>query len=89
MADQDVVRAPDGQGKREQKLCEGGGELSASILKDKLADEAFFFISPRIIGGRTAPTSCGGVTSDIRKSAGLKNIRIERKGEDILMRGEL
>lgn len=70
-------------------LCEGGGELSASLLKDKLVDEVFFFISPRIIGGRTSPTSCDGSYSDIRKSVRLKNISVERVGPDILIRGYL
>lgn len=70
-------------------LCEGGGELSASLLKKRLADEVFFFISPRIIGGRTSPTSCGGLYSDIRKSVKLKNVGVERVGSDILIRGYL
>lgn len=70
-------------------LCEGGGELSASLLKDKLVDEVFFFISLRIIGGRTSPTSCDGLYSDIRKSVRLKDISVERIGPDILIRGYL
>lgn len=70
-------------------LCEGGGELSASLLKDRLADEAFFFVSPRIIGGKTAPTSCDGVSSDIRESIALENVKVERIGRDILIRGEI
>lgn len=70
-------------------LCEGGGELAASLLKERLADEAFYFISPRIIGGRTAPTSCEGLYSDIRKSVRLKNVAVERIGHDILIRGYL
>ncbi|MFH1847745.1 MAG: bifunctional diaminohydroxyphosphoribosylaminopyrimidine deaminase/5-amino-6-(5-phosphoribosylamino)uracil reductase RibD [Candidatus Omnitrophota bacterium] len=70
-------------------LCEGGGELTASLLKNKLADEVLFFISPRIIGGRAAPTSCGGGESDIRKSIGLKDMKTVRVGNDILVRGNL
>ena len=70
-------------------VCEGGGELAASLLKDKLVDETFFFISPRIIGGKTSPTSCGGSYSDIRKSIRLKDISVRRIGPDILIRGSL
>jgi diaminohydroxyphosphoribosylaminopyrimidine deaminase/5-amino-6-(5-phosphoribosylamino)uracil reductase len=70
-------------------LCEGGGEVAASLLKEKLVDEIFFFISPCIIGGRKSPTSCGGVDSDIRRSIRLKNIKIERFGPDILIRGDI
>lgn len=70
-------------------LCEGGGELSASLLKDRLVDEVYFFISPRIIGGRTSPTSFGGLYSDIRKSFRLRDTSVERIGPDILIRGYL
>lgn len=70
-------------------LCEGGGELSASLLKDKLADEVFFFTSPRIIGGRTSPTSCGGLYGDIRRSVKLKSVKLRRIGDDILIRGRI
>lgn len=70
-------------------LCEGGGELAASLLKEGLADEAYFFISPRIIGGRTSPTSFGGLYSDIRRSAALKEASVRRMGSDILIRGYL
>ena len=68
-------------------LSEGGGEISASLLKDKLVDEALFFISPRIIGGRTAPTSCDGGKSNIRKSIKLRDKKVKQIGEDILVRG--
>lgn len=70
-------------------LCEGGGELAASLLKERLADEVYLFISPRIIGGRTSPTSFGGLYSDIRRSAVLKEVSIKRVGSDILIRGYL
>ena len=70
-------------------LSEGGSELTAALLKTGLADEAFFFISPRIIGGKTAPTSCGGTYSDIRKSIWLKDVRMERVGQDILIKGRI
>ncbi|MBL7071235.1 MAG: bifunctional diaminohydroxyphosphoribosylaminopyrimidine deaminase/5-amino-6-(5-phosphoribosylamino)uracil reductase RibD [Candidatus Omnitrophica bacterium] len=68
-------------------LCEGGGELCASLLQERLADEALFFISPRIIGGRTSPTSCGGAGNDIKKSLNLRDVSVRRVGEDILVRG--
>lgn len=70
-------------------LSEGGGELSASLLRKGLADEVFLFIAPRIIGGRNAPGSFGGAASDIRNSFFLKDMRMEKIGPDILVRGRL
>ncbi|MDP3789244.1 MAG: dihydrofolate reductase family protein, partial [Candidatus Omnitrophota bacterium] len=69
-------------------LCEGGGELVSSLVRERLADEAYFFIAPKIIGGRLAPSSCGGPPADIRDAANLKNVRVEKIGPDILIRGE-
>lgn len=69
-------------------LCEGGGELISSLIRERLADEAYFFIAPKIIGGRLAPSSCGGPSTDIRDAANLKNVRVEKIGADILVRGE-
>ncbi len=69
-------------------LCEGGGELCASLIKSRLADEAYFFISPKIIGGKSAPTACGGAGSSIKDAARLKNVKIETRGSDIVIKGE-
>lgn len=69
-------------------LCESGSELCASLVKNRLADEAYFFISPKIIGGRSAPTACGGAGSSVKNAAWLKNIRVETRGADIVIRGE-
>lgn len=38
-------------------LIEGGGEIIAAALKEKLVDEMIICIAPKIIGGRNAPTS--------------------------------
>jgi len=70
-------------------LCEGGGEISASLLNEGLVDEVLFFVAPRIIGGRTSPTSCDGSGSDIEGSIRLKAIGVKRIGRDILIRGEI
>lgn len=70
-------------------LCEGGGELVSSLIKERLADEVYFFISPKIIGGRLSPTSCGGPSADIKDSVKVKNAKAEKIGPDILIRGEI
>lgn len=69
-------------------LCEGGGELVSSLIRERLADEAYFFIAPKIIGGRLAPSSCEGPSAGIRNAINLKNIKLEKMGTDILVRGE-
>jgi diaminohydroxyphosphoribosylaminopyrimidine deaminase/5-amino-6-(5-phosphoribosylamino)uracil reductase len=69
-------------------LCEGGGELAASLIKERLADEAYFFLSPKIIGGRTSPTACDGPDASLKDSVTFKNIMIKRVGPDIMIHGE-
>ncbi|MBN1871947.1 MAG: bifunctional diaminohydroxyphosphoribosylaminopyrimidine deaminase/5-amino-6-(5-phosphoribosylamino)uracil reductase RibD [Candidatus Omnitrophica bacterium] len=68
-------------------LCEGGGELVASLLKEGLVDEVFFFISPRIIGGRDSATSCGGDRSSLAESHWIRKIESRKIDGDILIRG--
>lgn len=70
-------------------LCEGGGELVSSLIRERLVDEVYFFISPKIIGGRMSPTSCGGPAVDIRDAAKIRNVKIKTIGPDILIRGDL
>lgn len=69
-------------------FVEGGGEVAASLLKEKLVDKVLFFIAPKIIGGRDAITSVEGEgILKINQAIGLKDIEIIRFGEDILLRG--
>ena len=69
-------------------LVEGGGEVIARFISERLADEAFFFVTPRIIGGREAPTSVEGEGVRVLKDAEhLKDFSIERIGNDYLIHG--
>lgn len=68
-------------------LVEGGGEVHASFLEEKLADEAVLFLSPKILGG-PAPTWVGGKgVENPARAPYLKNIQIEPVGEDLLLTG--
>lgn len=70
-------------------LVEGGGELSASLVEERLVDQFLFFVSPKIIGGRLAKTSVEGIGADRMKDAiRLKNVSIRRFSEDILIEAE-
>ncbi len=69
-------------------LVEGGGELTASILEEKLVDRLFLFYAPILIGGRNAPTFFGGNgIKDLKKVISLKDLKIDIQGEEIWMEG--
>lgn len=40
-------------------LCEGGGALAGSLIRERLVDEAWFFFAPRLLGSDATP-SVGG-----------------------------
>lgn len=69
-------------------LVEGGGEVHASVLDERLADEACIFIAPKIIGGRAAKTPVEGEGCDrMSEALALSDVRTERIGDDVLIRG--
>lgn len=69
-------------------LVEGGAETISSFLTLKLAHEAFFFVAPKILGGRTALASVGGLGPvSVRQALRLKHFTFEKIGEDLLIRG--
>jgi diaminohydroxyphosphoribosylaminopyrimidine deaminase/5-amino-6-(5-phosphoribosylamino)uracil reductase len=71
-------------------LVEGGGEVGASALKAGAVDKAYFFIAPKIFGGREAKTPVEGEGVRIPSQAiPLKDYHVERVTEDILITGYL
>ena len=67
-------------------LLEGGSELNWSFVEKGLADEYYFFIAPKIIGGRTAKTPVGGEGFPLMRDAGELVFESVRKiGDDILI----
>lgn len=71
-------------------LVEGGGTLAASCVEQGLADKVLAFISPRIIGGKAAPTPVEG-TGVLRAADAipLERVRVENVGPDVLVVGYL
>jgi diaminohydroxyphosphoribosylaminopyrimidine deaminase/5-amino-6-(5-phosphoribosylamino)uracil reductase len=66
-------------------LVEGGAEIHASFLKEKLADELALFIAPKIFGG-PAPGWVGGTgVLSPPKAWMVRTTRIEKLGGDYLM----
>jgi diaminohydroxyphosphoribosylaminopyrimidine deaminase/5-amino-6-(5-phosphoribosylamino)uracil reductase len=71
-------------------LIEGGSSLNAHALEDGVVDKVIFFIAPVIIGGRESFPAVGGKTfRRLEDAYRIKNVRIKRIGEDLLIEGYL
>lgn len=68
-------------------LVEGGAEINASLLENRLVDRIMFFISPKIIGGDSRCVIGGEGVSSLRDAIELENIATKRIGEDLLVMG--
>lgn len=66
-------------------LCEGGGKLSASLIKANLVDEYLFFIAPKILGSLSVP-AIDELNVTIKTVPRLKFVQYEKSGEDIFIR---
>jgi diaminohydroxyphosphoribosylaminopyrimidine deaminase / 5-amino-6-(5-phosphoribosylamino)uracil reductase len=77
-----------GEKKINSILVEGGSEVNYSIIHNELADEAFFFIAPKVIGGASAPGPIGGKGIDSMDMAEKLDIKdVVKIGEDIMIHG--
>jgi diaminohydroxyphosphoribosylaminopyrimidine deaminase/5-amino-6-(5-phosphoribosylamino)uracil reductase len=69
-------------------LIEGGSRLMTSFLEKKLIDKMYITISPKLIGGKEAPTFFEGKgISVLRDSLRLKKVRSFTIDEDIIVEG--
>ncbi|NOX97320.1 MAG: bifunctional diaminohydroxyphosphoribosylaminopyrimidine deaminase/5-amino-6-(5-phosphoribosylamino)uracil reductase RibD [Nitrospirae bacterium] len=67
-------------------LVEGGGEINASAFASRLVDKAVFFLAPRIIGGKEAPTAVEGEgIKKISQAIPLRDIKIRKIGDDLMV----
>jgi 2,5-diamino-6-(ribosylamino)-4(3H)-pyrimidinone 5'-phosphate reductase len=67
-------------------LCEGGGELSGALFRAGLVDELHLTISPKIFGGRNAPTIADGTGfQKLSDAAALKLKFMKRVGGEIFL----
>jgi diaminohydroxyphosphoribosylaminopyrimidine deaminase / 5-amino-6-(5-phosphoribosylamino)uracil reductase len=68
-------------------LVEGGGEVHASLFEGGLADEVLVVVAPKIAGGRDAVTPVEGEgLSKMAEALNLQDVRVERLGDDVLIR---
>ncbi len=69
-------------------LMEGGGKVLASAFEAGIVDKVLFFIAPKIIGGKLAPTSVEGSGIDnVNSAIRLKDVKFDRIGDDFLVEG--
>jgi len=69
-------------------MIEGGSSLSASCLNSGIVDKVVFFIAPKMLGGRHSIPAIGGTYSrSLNESLGIKDIKITRVGQDIMIVG--
>jgi diaminohydroxyphosphoribosylaminopyrimidine deaminase/5-amino-6-(5-phosphoribosylamino)uracil reductase len=71
-------------------LLEGGGELTASMIRGGFVDHIEAFIAPKIAGGREAKTPVEGAGVEaIASAVPMTFFHVRRIGSDILMEGDL
>ncbi|MBI4720545.1 MAG: bifunctional diaminohydroxyphosphoribosylaminopyrimidine deaminase/5-amino-6-(5-phosphoribosylamino)uracil reductase RibD [Chitinivibrionia bacterium] len=69
-------------------LVEGGSELNAVLLREKIADKVVFFLAPKIIGGQDAVSAVGGVSpKSLADAVPLRDLRVRKVGEDLMVEG--
>ena len=80
-----VASVLDEIGRREltSLLVEGGAEVAASFIEQRLVDKITFFIAPKIIGGREAVPAIGGNGCEHLSDAfNLREVEVVRRGDD-------
>jgi diaminohydroxyphosphoribosylaminopyrimidine deaminase / 5-amino-6-(5-phosphoribosylamino)uracil reductase len=71
-------------------MIESGGTLAFSAIRAGIVDRVTAFIAPKIIGGSDAPTAIGGEgIKNLGDAFTLRNIKVRKCGEDIMIEGEL
>jgi diaminohydroxyphosphoribosylaminopyrimidine deaminase/5-amino-6-(5-phosphoribosylamino)uracil reductase len=71
-------------------LIEGGSEVIASALFSDAVDDIYFFIAPKITGGRTAVPVVGGTgIKKMSESLRIKNMKVKKIDSDLLITGQI
>jgi diaminohydroxyphosphoribosylaminopyrimidine deaminase/5-amino-6-(5-phosphoribosylamino)uracil reductase len=86
----DLIALMDMLGKRSitSVLLEGGATLMGAMIREKLVDKFCIFKAPKILGGSDGrPMALGQGPSKMDQSIPLKDIRIKRFGDDLLIVG--
>jgi riboflavin-specific deaminase-like protein len=68
-------------------LCEGGGETNAALFREYLVDELYLTLSPKIFGGRNAPTIADGIGVALLNDATRLKLKSKRRvGDEMFLR---
>ena len=68
-------------------LCEGGGTVAETLVRENLVDEYVLFIAPRIIGGRSAVAAVAGKGWPLARAPRLRITEVRNTGGgDLLLR---
>lgn len=71
-------------------MVEAGSGLNGCLLENKLVDKVYWFIAPKIIGGKTAPGPAEMAGRERMADAlMLSRIKVEQFGNDVLITGYL
>jgi diaminohydroxyphosphoribosylaminopyrimidine deaminase/5-amino-6-(5-phosphoribosylamino)uracil reductase len=69
-------------------LVEGGAAIAGNFVDAKLINKVTFFVAPKIVGGREAPSAVAGAGIDRMADAlELEDIEIIRRGRDVEITG--
>jgi diaminohydroxyphosphoribosylaminopyrimidine deaminase/5-amino-6-(5-phosphoribosylamino)uracil reductase len=69
-------------------LVEGGSRIIASAFRSGIVDKALFFYGPKILGGDDGFPICRGAGPELMNdSIRVKNIRVRRFGDDVMIEG--
>jgi diaminohydroxyphosphoribosylaminopyrimidine deaminase/5-amino-6-(5-phosphoribosylamino)uracil reductase len=69
-------------------LLEGGGELHSSALRAGIVDKVWYFLAPRLIGGRAAPCAIGGEGfARLDEAVTLERMQVRQLDDDLLIEG--
>ncbi len=68
-------------------LVEGGGVLHASLFEAGLVDKVHAIIAPKIVGGTAYPAVAGRGVARMADAVALRDVEIERLGDDVAIIG--
>jgi diaminohydroxyphosphoribosylaminopyrimidine deaminase / 5-amino-6-(5-phosphoribosylamino)uracil reductase len=64
-------------------LIEGGGEINASLIENKLIDKLILYMAPKVIGGKLAPSFIGGSgVMKMSEAIEFRDVSITQVGKD-------
>lgn len=70
-------------------LLEGGGRLHHGALHAGIVDRLCVFVAPLLLGGSGLPVFSGPGVTDLKDAFRLRQLHVERCGDDLFLHGEL